>query len=448
MVLNTTLLLYRVLSFLSGAALVAQGGENVRLQYAFGTGVWGGLRAATINFGVGALALVTWTCWRHGDQVPLALNTFHTFLRRLVLSTWLTDDMKAALTPQHAGVVVQTLSRIEFTYLLSGVLGAVFVSTTVICIDQLGSALFFSLSTLGKILASLAFDHYGWYRFEQRSVTWTKIMGVVILLAGIVIMQGLGQQQQSLGYSILFSSLSLAVGMLAPWQGAINKNLARHVPYPLMVGVFSFVTGFVLLVVVAFLAWPSQPWTFTLAWPDERAAAVVEPANLMLMWLGGMFGAFYVWTLICVPPHIGIAQFMILHTVGNLVSAWLNDLSGLLAAAAHTARDSNVILGMIMAIIGAIVVSVSNQSPRRHMCTQTTPRVPAEAWTDEDMVASRTEHKYDDSNTMMTPAASVAEFSDVSQPTQAALAYALNPRAQILFLDDAHSVININENPP
>ena len=68
-----------------------------------------------------------------------------------------------------------------------GILGAFYVATATLVGPRLGAAVFFSLVVLGQLAASLLLDHFGWLGFAQHPVSLLRMGGVVLLLAGVVL---------------------------------------------------------------------------------------------------------------------------------------------------------------------------------------------------------------------------------------------------------------------
>lgn len=72
---------------------------------------------------------------------------------------------------------------------LGGLLGAFYVASTVVIVPEIGTAAMIGFVVTGQNLASLAMDHFGWIRLPKRAATPRRIVGVLILLAGVLLIQ-------------------------------------------------------------------------------------------------------------------------------------------------------------------------------------------------------------------------------------------------------------------
>lgn len=69
---------------------------------------------------------------------------------------------------------------------IGGVLGAFFVTMSVILLPKMGAAVFVSLVVAGQLLGATVIDHFGLLDVAARQVTWGRALGVVLMIAGVV----------------------------------------------------------------------------------------------------------------------------------------------------------------------------------------------------------------------------------------------------------------------
>ena len=137
-----------LLTFLAGSGLVVQVGLNAAIGQALGRPIFG----AVVNFMVGLVALLVFVA---ATRVPLPSR----------------DAITAA--PAWAW--------------LGGLMGALYVATVTIAGPRLGAVLMLALTVAGQMIASVIFDHYGLLGFAQQPVTMTRVVGVLLLCAGIAL---------------------------------------------------------------------------------------------------------------------------------------------------------------------------------------------------------------------------------------------------------------------
>ena len=72
---------------------------------------------------------------------------------------------------------------------LGGLIGAIFVGYITWINQQQGVALTFALVISGQLFISLLIDNYGWFGSAIRTITLEKILGVVLIVAGIILIK-------------------------------------------------------------------------------------------------------------------------------------------------------------------------------------------------------------------------------------------------------------------
>lgn len=134
----------------AGLLLPLQPGVNAELRRHLGSPFW----AALGSFGGGTLALAT---------VCLALRV-----------PW-------------PGAV--PLAQAPWWAWTGGLIGVCIVTTSIVVAPKVGAAALFSAVVTGQLLGSLAVDHFGWVGFPVQPMNGTRVLGVLLLLAGVYIIQ-------------------------------------------------------------------------------------------------------------------------------------------------------------------------------------------------------------------------------------------------------------------
>jgi bacterial/archaeal transporter family-2 protein len=73
-------------------------------------------------------------------------------------------------------------ARIPWWAWSGGLVGAIFIGLAILHVPYLGAATFIALLVTGQMLASVAFDHFGWLGLAQRPVDVPRLIGGVILI--------------------------------------------------------------------------------------------------------------------------------------------------------------------------------------------------------------------------------------------------------------------------
>jgi transporter family-2 protein len=139
-----------LLAVVAGMSIVVQQALNSNLRFALHSAAWSGF----VSYAVGVLCMA-------------------------LLATTLRAPVPALVT----------VTRIPWWAWSDGFFGAVFIGLGIVLVPQLGAATFIALLVAGQMLASLIFDHFGWLGLAQRPIDLPRLFGVVLLVAGVVLVR-------------------------------------------------------------------------------------------------------------------------------------------------------------------------------------------------------------------------------------------------------------------
>jgi transporter family-2 protein len=139
-----------ILAALSGVSIVIQQVLNANLRTALNSAAWSGF----VSYFVGLVCMVL---------------------------------LAVAMRDPVPSVVVA--SRIPWWAWSGGVFGAIFIALAIFLVPQIGAATFIGLLVAGQMLASVTFDHFGWMGLAERPVDFTRLAGVALLIAGVVLIR-------------------------------------------------------------------------------------------------------------------------------------------------------------------------------------------------------------------------------------------------------------------
>ncbi len=94
-----------------------------------------------------------------------------------------------AVAGRPAAGVIARLDEVPWWAWLGGVIGAVFVTVSIVVAPRLGATLLVAGVVTGQLIGSLAIDHFGLVGFAVTPITWTRVLGVVLLLSGVLVVQ-------------------------------------------------------------------------------------------------------------------------------------------------------------------------------------------------------------------------------------------------------------------
>lgn len=143
-------LLWIILVLTSGALLPLQAGFNARLGKSIASPVY----ASMFSFVVGAVTVAIFLLFSKDKLV------------------WY--EMKAASPIAWIG---------------GGVIGAVFITSTMLALPKLGMALTFSLVVAGQMIVAVLLDHFKILVDEQHSLNLWRLAGVILIISGVIILR-------------------------------------------------------------------------------------------------------------------------------------------------------------------------------------------------------------------------------------------------------------------
>jgi bacterial/archaeal transporter family-2 protein len=84
---------------------------------------------------------------------------------------------------------VQAIQRSHLMSWTGGVFGAIYIAISILLIPRLGAATVIALIVAGQMIGALAFDHFGILGVPVHSVNASRLLGAVLLVAGVVLIR-------------------------------------------------------------------------------------------------------------------------------------------------------------------------------------------------------------------------------------------------------------------
>jgi bacterial/archaeal transporter family-2 protein len=77
--------------------------------------------------------------------------------------------------------------HLSWYYLAGGVLGAVYVTTALVAVRELGAGGVTAATIAGQLTLSLVIDQLGILGVDERAITWQRVLGVLMLALGTLL---------------------------------------------------------------------------------------------------------------------------------------------------------------------------------------------------------------------------------------------------------------------
>lgn len=142
--------LYTLLALASGISLAIQVGMNASLA----KGLQNPMIAALSSFLIGTLGLILYM-----------------------------------LTSKQTIPSAQAVQQLPWWVWMGGLLGAVYVTLTIVAAPKIGAAQLVAFVVTGQMLTSLILDHYGLVGFEVNTLNVWRILGAVLLITGVILIR-------------------------------------------------------------------------------------------------------------------------------------------------------------------------------------------------------------------------------------------------------------------
>lgn len=142
---------------------------------------------------------------------------------------------------------------------------------------------------------------------------------------------------------ILFVVIAVVAGILIPVQSGLNARLGEAANSPALGALLSFVVG------------TTGMFLYCLFGRSELSAARSAFELPWYYWLGGLMGAFFVYTLIVVPPRLGIALTLGITVAAQMIFGMVMDHYGWLGFPQDSISLAKII-GAILIIGGVFLL--------------------------------------------------------------------------------------------
>ena len=82
---------------------------------------------------------------------------------------------------------LKNLNQVPFHLLLGGLLGAVFVGSSLFLIPRMGATAMIGAFITGQLIGSVAIDHFGLFGLQAYPINYSRAVGLFLLFAGLLL---------------------------------------------------------------------------------------------------------------------------------------------------------------------------------------------------------------------------------------------------------------------
>ena len=133
-----------------------------------------------------------------GAMLPLqaGLNgQLRTYVGSPALAAWVSFAVGTILLSGYVVAVragipsIADVAQAPWWVWFGGLLGALYLVATIVVAPRLGATLFFGLVVAGQMTNSLLLDHFGLVGYPAHPLTLVRVLGVVLLAAGVIVIR-------------------------------------------------------------------------------------------------------------------------------------------------------------------------------------------------------------------------------------------------------------------
>ena len=288
---------------------------------------------------------------REHAESPYA-SSLISFLFGTALLLLLTIIIEGHLFPS-----LETLQSMEWWAYLGGALGIYVVLSAILVFPSIGGVQTVAIPIFGQLLMSLLIDYFGWFAMDKRPLSLINILGLIILVIGIVFTVILpdyhekkhlatAEKHMKKSGKLFWQILALLSGFCLAIQPAVNGHLGIGISSGIQAALISFLIGTILLIAINVIL--KQMTSVKMAFQKKAP---------WWFYMGGFFGALYVFFALVITPEIGTGAFVIFVVIGQMIVSLLIDNYGLLRSRVRKVSMIQII-GLIVMLIGAGIVKL------------------------------------------------------------------------------------------
>ncbi|EHN59646.1 DMT family transporter [Oenococcus kitaharae] len=304
-----------------------------------------------------------------GLPIQTAINSrLRTLLASPLLSSMISFTIGAAfllivnwLVSGKAGINLSLAANQPFWIWTGGIFGVIFLTGNILLFPKLGSVQTVIMPIVGQIVMSMLIDNFGWFFSPKHTLGFLRVIGALLLLAGVF----LAVAARDLFASIRTSRLQQArpsssnrllswvwrvsgfvIGMFSATQTAINGHLGIILHSPIKSALVSFVVGTVVL------------WLLVLIVEHGYHLSIAAHQKApWWIWIGGLIGALFVLGNAYLVPLIGTGLTVVVVLLGQIAGSMLVDQFGWFAAKKNPV-DLAQIAGIVLMVAGVALIKL------------------------------------------------------------------------------------------
>lgn len=248
-----------------------------------------------------------------------------------------------------------TLSNLPWWGYLGGIIGMVCLTINIFLFPVLGSVQTVIIPMVGQILMSVVIDNFGWFDAKTSPLTLTKLLGLVLVIAGIMITIALPSILAAKKYNVktarnskktIWQIIALLDGFAFSIESTINGHVGVVLKSPISSAFLTFIIASVILIII------------NLGQGNFKNMAYIKTTHTPWWnFFGGIIGGTNIFINAFLVPRIGIGLATILGLLGQISISLVVDNWGFLGAEIKKV-DKLQISGILTIIMGIVAIEL------------------------------------------------------------------------------------------
>ena len=248
-----------------------------------------------------------------------------------------------------------SLTSLPWWGYLGGAIGMLCLTLNIFLFPILGSVQTVIIPMVGQIIMSMIIDNFGLLYAQHSPLTLTKVFGIILIIAGIIITialpQILAKKRSSISKNnkskkFIWQIIALLDGFAFATESTINGHVGTVLKSPISSAFLTFLLASVILIII------------NLIQGNFKNLKYIHSTH-MPAWnfLGGIIGSINIFTNALLVPQIGIGLATILGLLGQIIISLVIDHWGLLGSEINKVNKLQI-SGIFTIILGIVTIEL------------------------------------------------------------------------------------------
>jgi len=247
-----------------------------------------------------------------------------------------------------------SLSALPWWGYLGGIIGMVCLTINIFLFPVLGSVQTVIITMVGQILMSVVIDNFGWFYAKASPMSLTKLLGLILVIAGIMITIALpsilskktATKTTTGSKKLIWQIIALLDGFAFSIESTINGHVGTVLHSPIYSAFLTFIIASIILIIINLVQGNFKNMKY-----------IASERTPWWNFLGGIIGGINIFINAFLVPQIGIGLATILGLLGQIIISLVIDNWGFLGAEINKISKLQI-TGILTIILGIVAIEL------------------------------------------------------------------------------------------